>query len=469
MEQLEREKPAVYHFDGFELDVATSLLRYRDHPVALGPRVVQTLLALAQHVGEIVSKEQLLEIVWPDGWVEEANLSQNIYVLRKMIRACGARCRIETIPRRGYRLIADMTPLQVHQFQPAAMRRRALRWPLAVAAAIVLMTIAAGSSHSQGVFARPLSAQAAREYALGRYYWNLRTNDGLAKSVRYFSDVTRSDPYSALGYAGLADAYSMIEDYSCAAMACKHVVPKARANALKALQLDSNSAEAHTAYAMILEMFDHRLARSDAEYVHAIELNPNYALAHQWYGQSLLMHGKMAEGRAQLQAAIALQPVAMATNAWLGIVAYYDRRYRDAIAYLHQALDLNPNHEDAVMILGLAQEGIGHYRDALASFTRFGRSAHHIADAELLIAEVYARTGRTHDALAAVQRAQKYRSVEPYQMAFVFIALGQRDRALHYMSQTKSKSRDDRVWLAMDPRLDPVRGDARFRHWVKAG
>ncbi|MBV9737876.1 MAG: winged helix-turn-helix domain-containing protein [Candidatus Eremiobacteraeota bacterium] len=465
MDQLTR--PLAYSFEGFELEVAPLLLRYRHEPVPVGPKVVQTLLALIDRNGEIISKDELLEAIWPEGYVEEANLSQNIYVLRKVFRARKTACRIETVPRRGYRFIAC-----VHaetRLEPTSPLRRTLRWPAAIAAAVALMTVAAGSSHSQGVFAPALSAQGAREYALGRYYWNLRTSDGLVKSARYFSDVVRTDPASALGYAGLADAYSMIEDYSCAAMACKHVGAKARANAMKALQLDPNSAEAHTSYAMILEMFDHRFARSDAEYVRALELNPNYALAHQWYGQSLLMHGKMAEARAQLHAAIALQPVATATNVWLGIEAYYNRRYTDAITYLHQALDLNPNHGEAVMLLGVAQERAGDYRGALASFARFGRSAHHGADADLLIAELYAHMGRTHDSLLALQRARNARDVEPYQMAFVFIALGQRDRALQYMRATKMKSHEDRMWLALDPRLDPVRGDARFRRWVQTG
>ena len=467
MEQLETKKPAAFTFDGFELDVATMLLRYRHEAVALGPRVVQTLLALVERVDQIVSKEQLLETVWPEGYVEEANLSQNVYVLRKTMRKVGAPCRIETIARRGYRLVANVKA--IHDIQPVVARRQMIRWPAAIVAAAILMTVAAGSSHSQGVFVRPLSAQGAREYALGRYYWNLRTNDGLAKSVRYFTEVVRTDPTSALGYAGLADAYSMVEDYSCAAMACKHVERQARSNALKALQLDPDSPEAHTAYAMILEMFDHRFARSDAEYVHAIELNPNYALAHQWYGVSLLMHGKMLEGRVQLHAAIALQPVATSTNAWLGLEAYYERRYTESISYLRQALDLNPNSVDAMMMLGLAQERIGDYRGALESFTRFGRSAHHHADAQLLIAELYARTGHAKDALLAVQRARNDRAVEPSQLAFVFIALGQRDRALQYMRETKSKSHEERMWLALDPRWDSVRGDSRFRRWVKAG
>ena len=467
MDQLTRPSPIAYTFDGFELQVAPLLLRYRHEAVQVGPRVVQTLLALIERNGEIISKDELLEAIWPEGYVEEANLSQNIYVLRKVLRGRTAACRIETVPRRGYRFVASVQAER--SLEQAPLRRRMLRWPAAIAAAVALMTVAPGSSHSQGVIAPALSAQGAREYALGRYYWNLRTSDGLVKSVRYFNDVARTDSASAVGYAGLADAYSMIEDYSCAAMACKHVGAKARANALKALRLDPNSAEAHTSYAMILEMFDHRFARSEAEYVRALELNPNYALAHQWYGQSLLMRGKMAEGRAHLRAAIALQPIATSTNAWLGIEAYYNRRYADAITYLRQALDLNPNHEDAIMLLGLAQERAGDYRGALASFARFGRSAHHRADADLLIAELYARKGRTQDAEVALQRARNARNIEPYQMAFVFIALGQRDRALHYMRETKTKSHLDRMWLALDPRLDPVRDDPRFRRWVKTG
>ncbi len=406
-----------------------------------------------------------MEIVWPDGYVEESNLSQNIYVLRKMMRAHHAACRIETIPRRGYRLVADVKAVFA---TPLPVARRALRWPTAVAAAVLLMTIAAGSSHSQGVTTPRLSAQGAREYALGRYYWNLRSSEALAKSVRYFKDVVKTDPNSALGYAGLADAYSMIEDYSCASMECQHVSRKARVNALHALRLDPNSPEARTSYAMVLELFDHRLAKSDDEYKHALALNPNYALAHEWYGTSLLMRGRMAESREQLEAAITLDPTATATNAWLGTEAYFDRRYGDAVRYMREALDLNSTHLDSIMIQGLAQEQMRDYVGAAASFERLGRFAHHRADAEILLAEMYARRGRVHDALAALQSARRDpREISPDQIALVYLALGNRDRALAYLRHAPPKN--ESMWYALDPRWDPVRGDSRFRRWVRAG
>ncbi|MBV8363320.1 MAG: winged helix-turn-helix domain-containing protein [Candidatus Eremiobacteraeota bacterium] len=467
MEQLEREEPAVYRFDGFELDVATSLLRYRNQPIAVGPRVVQTLVALVERAGAIVPKDQLLEIVWPDGYVEEANLSQNVYVLRKLMRARGASCRIETVPRRGYRLIAKVT--FGHQAeQRRLMRRYALRWPASIFAAAMLLAVAAASSHSQSNFGRSLSTEGARSYLLGRYYWNLRTPDGLMKSVRYFNAVVRTDPQNALGYSGLADAYSMIEDYSRAPMADRHVVRRARENALHALKLDPDSAEARTSYAMVLDLFEHRAAQSDAEFKRAITLKPNYALAHEWYGTSLLMRGRIAQSRSELETALSLDPTATATNAWVGVEAYFDRRYRDAIRYMRDALDLNGGHVDSVMMLGLAQEQIHDYAGAAATFERLARFPHHRADAQILLAEMYARLGKVRDAFAALRQARRLPDeISPDQIALVYVALGNRDLALSYMRHAAPKN--EQMWYALDPRWDSVRGDARFRRWVKAG
>jgi len=468
MDLSDSNRPVAYTFGNFELDVAPFVLRHDHKPVALGPKVVQTLLVLVERVGQVVTKDELFAHIWPEGYVEEANLSQNIYVLRKVLRAHRAACHIETIPRRGYRFIANVKPRAAAQVTQA---RRPLRWLAAAAAILMALTISAASTHSQSIASSArLTKEGARLYALGRYYWNLRTPESLARSVQYFNDVIKTDPRSALGYAALADAYSMIEDYSCASMACRHTAAKARAFAMHALRIDPNSAEAHTSLAMVLELFQHKTRTADLEFKRALALNPNYALAHEWYGNSLLERGHMAEARRELEAAIALEPIATATNAWLGTEAYFDRRYSAAIAYFRQALDLNPKRLDCGVMLGLAQEQIHDYAGAIQTFQRYGRLTRNPGDAQLLIAAVYAHMGRQQEALAALQDARRSsRKIAADEVALVFIGLGKRDRALSYMRQARFTSHTDRMWLARDPRWDPVRGDARFRRWMNAG
>lgn len=461
-------RPSIYALGPYELDVSRLLLRHRQKTIALGPKVVETFLALLERAGEVVSKNELLERIWPEGYVDEANLAQNVYVLRKVLRAHPSPCRIETVPRRGYRLLAGA---KVVARGPQLPRRHwVTRWPAAAAAAVMMLTVAAASSRSHSVPSSPrLSAESARLYALGRYYWNLRTTESLDKSVVYFSQVVRANPRSPIGYAALADAYSMIADY-CMSMTCQGMVKKARAYARTALRMGPNSAEAHTSYAMTLELFDHRMARSDVEFRHALGINPNYALAHEWYGTELLLQGRKAEARKELEKAASLEPVAPATDAWLGAEAYFDRRYRTAIRYLHQALDLNPDRTGSALLLGLSQEQVNDYPAAIETFKHYASASRvQRSEAQIFLAGVYARMGRHQAALAALQdAARRSRDGAPYDVALVFVGLGDRERALSYMRRAPVKSDRDRMWLTLDPRWDPVRHDSRFRRWVGA-
>ncbi|MBV9973545.1 MAG: tetratricopeptide repeat protein, partial [Candidatus Eremiobacteraeota bacterium] len=214
--------------------------------------------------------------------------------------------------------------------------------------------------------------------------------------------------------------------------------------------------------------FDQKYAASDTEFSRAIDVNPNYALAHEWYGTSLLGRGRMVDARMQLQTAVALEPIATATNAWLGTEAYYERRYGDAIMYLRRALDLNPSRFDSVLFLGLAQQQVGDYQSALKTFARLSALKEHRAYIKLLIAAVYERIGRRQQALAQARAARNSPDVMPEDVALAFVALGQRDEALHYMHHARFKSVVDRMWLSLDPRWDPVRRDPRFRPWIRA-
>lgn len=487
MEQRLHERSLIYALGPYELDAHRLLLLHEGQPVPLGPKVVETLLALVERAGEVMTKDELLERIWPEGYVEEANLAQNVYVLRKTLGAHWNAKPIETIPRRGYRLVADVRAAAPHEPRPKlALVEEApapavavvappspwrIRRYAGLAAALLLAVLAAvsGRLHFAQAHRVALSAAGTQANALGRYYWNLRTPQSLAKSVTYFQSVTKSDPKSAVGYAGLADAYSMIADYNCRMRACKDTVAKAKHYAQLALATDPGSAEAHTAHAVQLVLFSYNESAAEKEYQTAIALDPSYALAHQWYGTALLMQGNMAQARRELEAAVALQPVATATNVELGMQAYFDHRYAQAVEYNRQALDLNPNRMDSWLILGLSQEQLGAANDALASFQRFGELCKCKAESQLLQAGMYARMGRHEEALSAIKAAFSGSAMlPPDEVAIALIQIGDRDRALSYMRRVKFKNVSERLFLALDPRMDPVRSDSRFRPWTSA-
>ncbi|MBC5829664.1 MAG: winged helix-turn-helix domain-containing protein [Candidatus Eremiobacteraeota bacterium] len=486
MEQPVFERSLIYGLGPYELDAHRLLLLHGGEPISLGPKVVETLLALLERSGEVMTKDELLDRIWPEGYVEEANLAQNIYVLRKTLAVHWNVKPIETIPRRGYRLTAPVTVFQapaeprpslqlVAPIEPAATTNgfAKRRWAAAIAAAAILLGIASAVNRPALVGARTvaLTGAAAQSYTLGRYYWNLRTPQGLAKSIPYFNDVIRRAPNSAVGYAGLGDVYMILAETKCHKMAhnCNEMI-RAKSYIRRALQADPNSAEAHTAHALTLETVDGKYQTAEAEYRRAIALDPKYALAHQWYGTSLLMRGERTLARHELEASVALEPVATAANAWLGIEAYFDHRYAASVTYNRLALDLDPNRMDSALLLGLSQEQLSDYNGALASFHHFAGTCKCRAQAQLLEAALDARMGRRAVALEAINSAiATSHDVPMDEVAIAFIALGDHDRALSYMRKVHFKDHSERVFLALDPRLDPVRSDARFRAWTSAG
>src|SRR5579871_656263 len=397
---------SLYLFGPFELDAERLLLLDRGEPIPIGPKVVETLLALVEHPGELFAKSALLARIWPEGYVDEANLAQNIYVLRKTLRSRWNVDAIETIPRRGYRFIApvqrrDDAPRPQPAHAPAAARRSYRRWAMVGASALALATaLTLAIAIPRGVGARSgLSAEGTRLYEIGRYYWNLRTRDGIAKSVDYFSRVIDTDPHDARGYAGLASADAMMADYGYGAAPSKVYVARAQAYAHKALVLDPDSGEAYAVLGMLatekksgsmpnlLEAFKY-LRR-------AIALDPSSGPAHLWYGVALLEKGRVSEAYGELNEAAQLDPLSVATTSWLGTASYLERRYGDAVAYARETLDLSPARADAYQTLGLAYEAVGDDARAAAAF---GRLADVCSDcrgqAAALLAPVYARMNR---------------------------------------------------------------------------
>ena len=477
---------SVYEFGPFQLDVERLLLLDGGEPVALGPKVVETLLALIEHPGDVLSKSALLDRIWPEGFVEEANLAQNIYVLRKTLRAqwdCNA---IETVPRRGYRFTASVRlvdhlepsapevvvapasrPAHAHRTLP---RRLIAGLATAAVAVLALTGISLRVLSSEHASAHPaLSDSGARIYAIGRYYWNQRTRSDVEKSLAYFSQVIDSDPHNALGYAALAQASATMGDYHYGTLKPKAYFERARAYAQKALALDADSAEAHAALGLIAIDQKH-IDVALKELAIAIKLDPNSGPAHEWYGIALLCRGDLRHANQHLQLAADLDPLSVATAEWLGNVAYLDRRFDEAISYARQTLDLSPQRADAWATIGLAYEAQGEYSRAIEAFRKFESievasardSMDGRAQAAAYLAHAYALAHRPGDAKAALAYAMSHsKDVDPADLAIAIAAAGQRGVALSVLRRVRSSL----SWTAIanDPRFDALRDDAQFK------
>ncbi len=479
----------VYEFGPFHLDVERLLLVHDGEPVALGPKVVETLLALIEHPGEVLAKSMLLDRIWPEGFVEEANLAQNIYVLRKTLRARWGTDAIETVPRRGYRFtapvrriaraaLAEAPVVLAAESAPGAaveandvhtrphVRFMNVRWVAAAAAAIALIAasfflLATEVSH-HSASAGMLSDNGSRLYQIGRYYWNLRTRDGVEKSLSYFAQVVDSDPKSARGYAALADANATMGDYRYGTQTPAVYFARARGYAEKALALDPNSAEAHAALGVIA-LNQKQMPKAMIELQRAIALDPGYGPAREWYGIALVGQGHLRDGFAQLQRASDLDPLSVATTAWLGSAAYYDRRFHDAIAYSKQALELSPQRTDALTTMGEAYEAEGNTTRAIEAFKQYAASSPYSrAEGAALLAHAYAMAHRYAEARAQLAYARAHaRDVDPADLVAAAAAVGDRSVAFALLRRMHEPG----TWMAIknDPRFDQLRDDAEFR------
>lgn len=339
----------IYAIGPFHLRAERLVLEHAGKMVPLGPKAIETLLALIEHAGKVVSKEALMERLWPSCFVEEGNLAQNVYVLRKTFRSYGAGDPIETIPSVGYRLVATARRLpELPELTQPQWRAPLPRWGTvvavagAVALAIASLALVIAHGSDQRSSSPTLSDEPARLYAIGRYYWNLRTSDGVQKSMRYFARVIDLAPDSPLGYAGMADANETLGDYCYGAHRPRDYFARAKAYADKAIRLDPQSAAAHATLGFIA-LHERDNPAVIAELQRAIAIDPSYAPAREWYGIALARRNRLGEAWLQLKSAAVLDPLSVSTTAWLSRVAYRDRRFDAASEYWRETLDLAPN------------------------------------------------------------------------------------------------------------------------------
>ena len=310
--------------------------------------------------------------------------------------------------------------------------------------------------------------EAYQLYLKGLYHWNKRTAESLKTSVDYFNQAIEKDPSYAQAYAGMALAYVLLPAYSAGNPA--ESIAKAKAAAGNALQLDDTLAEAHTALGYALFTYDRNLAESDREFRRAIEINPNYATAHQWYGfGNLVATQRFDEGIAAGKRAAELDPFSLVVIADLGASYFYARRYDEAIQELRKAIELDPNWYLGHMNLCMSYEMKGQHHDAVAACEK-ARSLNDDPYALGFLAHAYAAAGKRDEALKAVAQMNevaKQRYVPAYAFALAYAGLGEEDQAFQWLERSLQDRAWDITYLKVDPLLDSLRSDPRFNDLVK--
>ena len=301
-------------------------------------------------------------------------------------------------------------------------------------------------------------------YLRGRHAWNLRTDAGLNAAISYFQEAIRRDPDFALAYAGLADAYALPGTGSGVSGASAETRAKALAAATRALALDDSLAEAHTSRAALYFFHERDRAAAEREFRRALELNPGYPTARQWYAILLAEAGRDAEAVGQAREAVALDPLSGTMRQTLGLVHYYGRRYKDAEAALRRALELAPQLplSRAMLAKALFQQG------AFAEAAKVGDSSPQPWSPDLMaiVGLAHLRAGNQARADAILKDLRSRTPLPTVSLAQWYAVIGDRDQALAMLSRGASPGVVPTP-VGIDPLFDSLRTDARFSALVE--
>jgi TolB-like protein/Tfp pilus assembly protein PilF len=314
------------------------------------------------------------------------------------------------------------------------------------------------------------NAEAYGLYLKGRYHWNKRTGEGIQKGIGYFQQAIEKDPTYALAYAGLADSYAILSEY--AGLRSSETFPKAKAAALKALEIDDTLAQAHAVLALVHVNFDWDFSSAETEYKRAIELDPKYPTAHHWYSLYLSFLGRHEQAIAEAERANELDPLSPIISNLRGVAFNYAGQYERAIEAARKTLELDKGFSPALLNLGRALEQKKMYPEAIAALeeaaTLSGRSIQAVA----YLGHAYAVSGRREEAMRLIEELKGWseRGYDPLaNIALVHAGLGQNDEAMRWLEKAYQAHSAWLIQLGLkvNPRWDALRFDPRFQDLLR--
>jgi DNA-binding winged helix-turn-helix (wHTH) protein/tetratricopeptide (TPR) repeat protein len=308
-----------------------------------------------------------------------------------------------------------------------------------------------------------VNSKAYQLYLEGRYFWSKRTEEGLRRSIEYFQQATAEDAQYALAYAGLADAYVLLDSFGVEP--ASYAYPAAKAAALKALQFDNSLAESHASLGMVYFYYEWKWSEAEQEFQRAIALNPNYVLAHSWYALNLGAMGRYEEAFDHVRQAQQLDPLSLEINTVVGRIFYFSRQYDRSVNAYRKAIDLDPYYARAHTRLGMTYAAMGAFGDAIHEFEESQRLSGADPNLDGLLGYAQALSGNTGKArklLKELTQRPRRDYVPAFSMALIWIGFGQRDHALECLARSYQDRSTDMVYSKTEPLLDPVRSDPRF-------
>ena len=315
---------------------------------------------------------------------------------------------------------------------------------------------------------KAVDPEAYEAYLKGRYFWNKRTADGLRKAVDYFNQAIAKDPNYAAPYSGLADTYALLGDWQYAVMTPEEAMPRAKAAAMKALELDDSLGEAHASLAFCLDGFDWNFEAADREFRRAIELSPGYATGHHWYSWHLALLGRNSEAIAEMTKAENLDPLSLIINADLAELFLIAHFPDESAEQSRKTIEMDPNFAFGHNQLAQAYLQKHMFAEAIAELEKAIQISGGSPTFTANLARAYAATNRKVEAVGLLNDLKKRSApgnAYVAEIAMIYAALGDKDQAMVWLEKGYEERFNPGVLLR--PGFDPLRSDPRFQELIR--
>jgi TolB-like protein/DNA-binding winged helix-turn-helix (wHTH) protein/Tfp pilus assembly protein PilF len=383
------------------------------------------------------------------------------YILEGSVRREGDRVRITA----QLIQVKDQTHLWARDYDRNLRDILALQSDVAGAIAREIKLKLTSEESARLAGAPALNPEAYEVYLKGRYFWNKRTEDGFVKAIRYFEQATALDPNYAQPYAGLADSYALLGSMPNLEISRGEAMPKAKAAALKALQLNDSLADAHTSLAFVEMQYEWDWPSSEKEFKRALELNPNYATAHQWYAVWLMSQGKQVAALEEERRAQEADPLSTIIKTDTAQLLVYAGRYDEAVQQAQRALEIDSGFLLGHDYLALAYTAKKDYQHAISEFQRVLAISKEDVWASSGMAWTYALAGQRRKSEAILRdilHGAKNREDLALQLAMVYAALGENDQAFAWLEKAYQRREGGLILFNAGPEFQSLHLDPRF-------
>ena len=465
-----------FEFDAFRIEVEDRRLLLNRKVITLTPKVFDILLALVRNSGKTVEKEDLMEEVWSDTFVEEGNLNRHISTLRKILGDDPHEQKfIKTIPKHGYRFTADVrevvesngvnaTENISRSTPPLAEAPRESFWSatrigIAALAVISCVMLAAwaissrGLARQQNISDRTTTAEAYQDYEKGRALWQTRNAQDLHEAMLLLERAVGLDPDFALGHAALADSYAF--DYAN--------WKKAEGQADEAIRLDPGLGEPHATLGFIRMFWEWKLTDAEREFKQAVGLSPNYSTAHQWFALNLAATGHKDAALTEMKKALELEPDSLSINADMCQTLYFAHRYDEAAVQCGKTLEMNPKFLNAYLYLYEIYNAKGMTDEAVSTYYKIEEMENdRNPPVEINLRKSY-KTGGMREFWRMQTEILMHPTPKYYRLAQNYARLGEKEEAQNYLEKAYENRDFDLAFVLSDPVFEGFHNDGRFR------